>query len=58
MMEYVIAGLVAAIALLLFTLILAMRDAIAMAQQAREAQIHAARCLAMFQAATMERVRK
>jgi len=57
-MEYIIAGLVASIALLLFTLILAMRDAIAMAQQAREAQIHAARTLAIFHAATMERNRK
>ena len=57
-MEQVIVGLVAAIDLLLFALILAMRDAIAMAQQAREAQIHAARCLAMFHAATMERNKK
>lgn len=51
-MEYIVVGLIASIALLLFTLILAMRDAIAMAQQAREAHIHAARCLAMFHAVT------
>lgn len=51
-MTYIVVGLIAAIALLLFVLILAMRDAIAMAQQAREAQIHAARCLAIFQAVT------
>lgn len=57
-MEYIIVGLTASITLLLFVLILAMRDAIDMAQQAREAQLHAARCLAMFHAATSNVKRK
>lgn len=51
-MTYIVTGLIAAIALLLFVLILAMRDAIHMAERAREAELHAARTLAIFQAAT------
>lgn len=57
-MEYIIVGLVASIAILLFILILAMRDAIDMAQQAREAHVNAARVLAMFHAATSPEVKR
>lgn len=57
-MTYIVLGLVASIAILLFMLILAMRDAIDMAQQAREAHVNAARVLAMFHAATSTNVKR